>query len=268
MFSSAKYGVPFANLPSPPSQQSLCGAEFHGISPSRQDFALNQSLQARDVCRYLPPFSGLKTPPTDDMSAACHHQPVGTYEPHALPSYPPTYPPTVFSHSQCEKPSLPEEVFHQTQHLHNQPQELVRPPADRVLTQSRAVQLPPQQHSLPQPLPQPQPQARLPTLDQLESRASRGLSMARLAPGVVADVRSSKSIPTELGPLSRSSTPSSTVTMASLSKENMSRQLTDHSSEIPDFISPRGGSLADFVAQVRCPVHSFLVHGFDDEWYG
>lgn len=159
-------------------------------------------------------FGGLRTPPTDDMSTALHQPPLGHYDGRPMSAFPPTV------LSQAERTKDVPDTLHSQQgryypqyqpHADNQPRPVVAQPARNPETRS--------QLAVPLPLPgqASQPQMRL----------SNGHS-------------------------SRSSTPGSAgIYSQRKASDGVSSTLTGQSSEIPEFISARGGSLPDLVAQVR-----------------
>ncbi|PKS13361.1 hypothetical protein jhhlp_000132 [Lomentospora prolificans] len=213
-------------LPSPPVQAYWsCGqrAKLSTNRPqqaarySKPQFSEGSGPQRGSGHSYS--FGGLKTPPTDDMSAACHQVPLGAYDgpydSHHLTGFPPALaqgPPTR---------TAPSEPTHRHRANHTQQQQQ---PTQIFSQQSR---LPPLVYS--------------PRLPSTSGSAPRSQSSTHsLLPSNQQVIRSS-------------STPrSGTMSSQQRCKENKSACLTGQSSEIPDFICAKGGSLPDLVAQMTC----------------
>lgn len=210
MFSIAA-DLPSSVLPSPPAQHWSCRKPRPSAGPAIPYTRYPEYWSSSQPGPYK--FGGLRTPPTDDMSTACHQPPLGHYDGRPMSAYPPTV------LSQAERTKVPDTLYSQQGRYYPQYQ----PPPD---TQPRPVGHParnqdPRNH-LAVPLPllpgQAQPQIRLPNGSSRSSTpGSAGIYSQRKAGD---------------GLLSSSS-------------------LTGQSSEIPEFISARGGSLPDLVAQVR-----------------
>lgn len=213
MFSVASH-LPSVVLPSPPAHHWPCGQEArHSIRPT---------IPARRHPEYWPSvaqtgqhcFGGLRTPPTDDMSAACHQPPLGHYDGRPLSAFPPT------ALSQAERTKAAPDAVLSNQQGRYYPQ--YQPQHDNqslpVLAHPARTQEPRYQAAVPLPLSAQasQPHIRLPS-----------------------------------GQPSRSSTPGSSGAYSQRkASSGLSSSLTGQSSEIPEFISARGGSLPDLVAQV------------------
>lgn len=207
-------------LPSPPAVAHWpCGerASFsskplaHTISYPKVPYP--EESRARPARGHTYVFGGLKTPPTDDMSATCHQLPLGAYDgPHDLAGFPTTVP----------------QGGHQT-HRHRQP------------AASQPHQIYP--HAQSQPYSQP---SRLPPLSYSPRLATSSSAVQQPQVNTSALLPSSQQAPRS------SSTPQSgTLSAQPKSKESKSASLTGQSSDIPAFICPKGGSLPDLVAQVR-----------------
>ncbi|SPO03088.1 uncharacterized protein DNG_05770 [Cephalotrichum gorgonifer] len=219
MFSTTN-GLPNTKLPSPPAQNWSCGQRgwptLDTTIPSRR-----QPDHWPSVAQAGPrtSFGGLRTPPTEDMSTACHQPSLGQYDSRAMS----TYPPTILSQAERTKASLPDPILHGQQARYN-PQQQSYPD-----TQSRPIPAHPARSY------EPRNQAAV-TLP-LPGQASQPPSQTRLPNGQP----------------SRSSTPGSAgIPPQRKASEGLSSSLTGQSSEIPEFICARGGSLPDLVAQITC----------------
>ena len=165
-------------------------------------------------------FGGLRTPPTDDMSTALHQPPLGHYDSRSMSAFPPML-------SQAERTkAVPDTLYSQQARYHYPQGQSYADTQSRPAVVGQPPRNPEPRSQLAVPLPhsgqasQPQPQIRLPN-----------------------------------GQPSRTSTPGSAGTYSQQRKasEGLSSSLTGQSSEIPEFISARGGSLPDLVAQVSSP---------------
>lgn len=160
--------------------------------------------------------NGLRTPPTDEMSTVFQPQ-LASWENHAIHNYPAAVP-------QAARPTAPVTDARASQYY-------------RYPTQQQQSQPQPQttynhcyQHEL----------STQPAQPQLNLHATSQVSQHRNGP-ISAESQA-------LGQTIRPSTPAST---ASGSKDE-SESLVYHSLQIPKCISPSGGNLADFAAQMTC----------------
>jgi hypothetical protein len=177
--------------------------------------------------------TGLATPPVDDMSAT-YQPPLGAYDGHGMQH---NFPPT--ASAGCTKMSMMDSRDSQ-----------------------QYTRLPPGQ-SLQRHMQQPQSQT-IQVQSQLQSQA-------KLVPAVQSASGSGYAAATQLGPSSchstRNSTPGSEIAMNMASDGTSSRRgsetLVYHSLQIPKCISPQGGNLAEFAAQVSSPSHQKFPPRFE-----
>lgn len=200
-------------LPSPPAQHWSCRQAARPSAGPTIPSTRHPEYWSSQPGPYN--FGGLRTPPTDDMSTACHQPPLGHYDGRPMSAFPST----VLSQAERAK-AVPDTLLHSQQGRYY-PQ--YQPQAD---SQSRPV--------VGHPARNPEPRNHLAVPLPLPGQTSQPHQI-RLSNGQS----------------SRSSTPGSAgIYSQRKAGEGLSSSLTGQSSEIPEFISARGGSLPDLVAQV------------------